>query len=90
MPGVVHTDLMDNKIIEDPFFRLNERGMQWIDKEDWIYQTTFQLTPEMMGRENIDLIFKGLDTYADVYLNEKKYWKPTTCSANGKPASSPT
>ena len=72
MPGVVHTDLMDNKIIEDPFFRLNERGMQWIDKEDWIYQTTFQLTPEMMGRENIDLIFKGLDTYADVYLNEKK------------------
>ena len=26
----------------------------------------------MMGRENIDLIFKGLDTYADVYLNEKK------------------
>ena len=48
VPGVVHTDLMDNKIIEDPFFRLNERGMQWIDKEDWIYQTTFQLTPEMM------------------------------------------
>ena len=72
VPGVVHTDLMDNKIIEDPFFRLNERGMQWIDKEDWIYQTTFQLPPEMMGRENIDLIFKGLDTYADVYLNEKK------------------
>ena len=72
VPGVVHTDLMDNKIIEDPFFRLNERGMQWIDKEDWIYQTTFQLTPKMMGRENIDLIFKGLDTYADVYLNEKK------------------
>ena len=72
VPGVVHTDLMDNKNIEDPFFRLNERGMQWIDKEDWIYQTTFQLTPEMMGRENIDLIFKGLDTYADVYLNEKK------------------
>ena len=37
VPGVVHTDLMDNKIIEDPFFRLNERSMQWIDKEDWVY-----------------------------------------------------
>ena len=45
VPGVVHTDLMDNKIIEDPIFRLNERGMQWIDKEDCIFQTTFQLTP---------------------------------------------
>lgn len=72
VPGVVHTDLMDNKIIEDPFFRLNERDMQWIDKEDWIYETTFRLTPEMMERQNIDLVFKGLDTYADVYLNEKK------------------
>lgn len=72
VPGVVHTDLINNKIIEDPFFRLNERGMQWIDKEDWIYQTTFQLTPEMMERQNIYLVFKGLDTYADVYLNEKK------------------
>lgn len=72
VPGVVHTDLMDNKIIEDPFFRLNERSMQWIDKEDWIYQTTFRLTPEMMEKQNIELVFKGLDTYADVYLNDKK------------------
>lgn len=72
VPGVVHTDLMDNKIIKDPFFRLNERGVQWIDKEDWIYETTFRLTTEMMERQNIELVFKGLDTYADVYLNEKK------------------
>lgn len=72
VPGVVHTDLMDNGIIEDPFFRLNERGLQWIDKEDWIYETTFLLSPEMMERQNIELVFKGLDTYADVYLNEEK------------------
>ena len=37
VPGVIHTDLLANKIIEDPFFRLNERGLQWIDKEDWIF-----------------------------------------------------
>lgn len=72
VPGVVHTDLMDNGIIEDPFFRLNERGLQWIDKEDWIYETTFLLTPEMMEKQNIELVFKGLDTYTDVYLNEEK------------------
>lgn len=80
VPGVVHTDLINNKIIEDPFFRLNERGMQWIDKEDWIYQTSFQLTPEIMERQNIDLVFKGLDTYADVYLNEKKILKINAAS----------
>lgn len=31
VPGTVHTDLMANEIIEDPFFRLNERGVQWVD-----------------------------------------------------------
>ena len=72
VPGVIHTDLLANKIIEDPFFRLNERGLQWIDKEDWIYETTFSLPAEIMQKQTIRLIFKGLDTYADVYLNEKK------------------
>lgn len=72
VPGVVHTDLLANKIIEDPFFRLNERGVQWIDKEDWIYETTFDADAELIGKNNIRLVFEGLDTYADVYLNEQK------------------
>lgn len=72
VPGVVHTDLINNGIIEDPFYRLNERGLQWIDKEDWIYETTFNVTPEMMNKSNLRLHFKGLDTYADVYLNDEK------------------
>lgn len=71
VPGVVHTDLLQNKIIEDPFFRLNERGLQWIDKEDWIYETRFTLSADMMQKENLDLVFEGLDTYADVYLNDE-------------------
>lgn len=71
VPGVVHTDLLQNKIIEDPFFRLNERGLQWIDKEDWIYETHFTLTADMKQKENLDLVFEGLDTYGDVYLNEE-------------------
>lgn len=68
--GVVHTDLMDNEIIEDPFFRLNERGVQWVDKEDWEYKTPLQVSPEIFGKDNIELNFKGLDTYADAYLND--------------------
>ncbi|MEY8708758.1 glycoside hydrolase family 2 protein [Bacteroides faecichinchillae] len=72
VPGGVHTDLMDNQLIDDPFFRLNERGMQWIDKEDWIYRTSFDVDPAMMSKKNIILDFEGLDTYADVTLNGKK------------------
>lgn len=71
VPGVVHTDLIDNKIIEDPFFRLNERAVQWVDKEDWIYQTVLQGENEILSCNNQWLRFKGLDTYADVYLNNQ-------------------
>lgn len=70
VPGVIHTDLMDNNLIEDPFFRLNERGVQWVDKEDWEYKTAITVSPEVFKKENIDLYFKGLDTYADIFLND--------------------
>lgn len=70
VPGTVHTDLLANRLIEDPFFRQNERGLQWIDKEDWVYETTFDISSEMLACDHIDIVFKGLDTYADVYLND--------------------
>ena len=70
VPGVVHTDLLDNAIIEDPFFRLNERAVQWVDKEDWIYETTVMAEDKVLESTNQYLVFKGLDTYADVYLND--------------------
>lgn len=72
VPGVVHADLIDNKLIEDPFFRLNERNMQWIDKEDWIYETTFDVPVELINKNNISIRFDGLDTYADITLNGRK------------------
>lgn len=70
VPGVVQTDLMDNQLIEDPFYRLNERSIQWIDKEDWEYKTTLDVAPDVFDKQHIELDFKGLDTYADVYLND--------------------
>ena len=70
VPGVVHTDLMDNGLIEDPYYRLNERALQWIDKEDWIYEVSFDAGALTRGYEHVRLEFLGLDTYADVFLNE--------------------
>ncbi|WP_419032842.1 glycosyl hydrolase 2 galactose-binding domain-containing protein, partial [Dysgonomonas gadei] len=69
VPSVIHTDLIANGIIEDPFYRLNERSVQWVDKEDWMYETHFDLDDDTFSRENIRLHFMGLDTYVHVYLN---------------------
>ncbi|GEC77628.1 beta-mannosidase [Flavobacterium aquatile] len=71
VPGTVHTDLLANKIIPDPFLGTNEKQLQWIENEDWEYETTFSLSESELKNQNIDLIFEGLDTYATVFLNGK-------------------
>jgi len=71
VPGCVHSDLLQNKQIPEPYYRTNEKELQWIDKKDWEYQTIFTLSSQDLKFSNIELVFEGLDTYADVYLNEK-------------------
>ena len=46
------------------------RALQWIDKEDWIYEVSFDAGALTRGYEHVRLEFLGLDTYADVFLNE--------------------
>src|SRR5947207_1548968 len=71
VPGCVHTDLLNNKLIDDPFYRDNEKKLQWIGKTDWEYQMTVNLTAGMLKRKNLELVFEGLDTYADVFLKDQ-------------------
>ncbi|MFN8439105.1 MAG: glycoside hydrolase family 2 protein [Cytophagales bacterium] len=70
VPGTVHQDLLTNGIIKDPFVELNEDSIQWIEQKDWEYKTTFDVSKDQFAHENKELIFKGLDTYADVFLND--------------------
>ena len=69
VPGCVHLDLFDNDLIPDPFFGLNEPQLQWISNESWTYRLVFQLSSKVLFKKNIEILFHGLDTYADVYLN---------------------
>lgn len=72
VPGTVHTDLYNNKIIPNPFFGNNEKELQWIENETWEYQTSFKISKEESKNQNTILQFEGLDTYAEVFLNNKK------------------
>ena len=71
VPGSVHLDLLHNNLIPDPYYRDNEAKLQWIEDADWEYRTTIQAPPDLLARKNIDLVFEGLDAYAEVYLNDK-------------------
>lgn len=71
VPGCVHTDLLRNGVISNPFEGTNERELQWIDRKDWEYVSEFNVSPELLVHSNLELVFEGLDTYAEVYLNDK-------------------
>ncbi len=70
VPGNVFTDLLDHKIIEDPFVKNNEEKVQWVSKKNWKYKTKFILDNEILKKKNIELNFNGLDTYATIFLND--------------------
>lgn len=69
VPGTVHQDLINHEQLPNPFYGMNEEKVQWVENEDWEYKTSFIITEEQLGRDAVQLLFEGLDTYADVYLN---------------------
>jgi beta-mannosidase len=69
VPGDVHLDLLAQKLIPDPFFGANEAKLQWISDADWEYQTTLNITDQMMKSKHMELVFDGLDGHAEVSLN---------------------
>lgn len=69
VPGTVHLDLVSNKIIPDPYKDENEKKVQWIENEDWEYQTRFKVSAKELENQNVDLLFNGLDTFSEIYLN---------------------
>ena len=70
VPGYVTTDLLKNKLIPDPYYRDNESKVQWISDTGWVYERYFTLEPDFFRNRSVDLVFEGLDTYANVYLND--------------------
>lgn len=71
VPGTVHTDLIRDGVIPDPFYFQNEKAVQWVEHADWEYKTTFKPDAKVFNHQRLELVFEGLDTYASVYLNDR-------------------
>ena len=67
VPSVIHTELLASQVIPDYRLEDHERSIQWVGHVDWEYACSFP-TPDSVSSE-IDLVFKGLDTFATVTLN---------------------
>lgn len=72
VPGTVHTDLYSHKLTPDSYTGAPEASLQWIGLADWEYRTHFDVPRSAMQAARNDLVFEGLDTFAEVWLNGEK------------------
>jgi len=70
VPGVVHLDLLRNRVIADPFYATYEDKLQWISDTGWVYEKYFELDRNFFAHRHMQLACEGLDTYANVYIND--------------------
>ena len=71
IPGSVYQALLDAGIIENPFYRDNELKILPLMDNDFEYSTEFELSREDLQMDGLLLRFDGIDTLADIFLNDE-------------------
>lgn len=66
VPGSVYSALLSNGLMEDPFYRDNERTATGITDEEFVFSKEFTYTKPS---DSVLLVCEGLDTLCDIYIN---------------------
>lgn len=69
VPSVVQQSLYENGLISHPYLDTVENDLLWISDRLWDYTLCFDTDKELLEKEQIELVFEGIDTYAEVRLN---------------------
>ena len=72
VPSVVQQSLYENSLMPHPYLGTVENDLLWISDHPWDYTLHFDTDKELFDKENVELVFEGIDTYANVRLNGKK------------------
>lgn len=70
LPNSVLNVLWQNEAIEDPYLSENALHLHWLETKDWIFERYFDVDDKTLNAEKIELILRGVDTYAGVFLND--------------------
>ncbi len=70
IPGSVYGNLLEQGLMPDPYDRMNELEALRLMENDFRFRTTFCLSEEQVGSDFVLLRFAGIDTLADIYLND--------------------
>ena len=78
VPGTVYGALLAKGLIPDPYYRDNELKVLPLMENDFCFTTEFFVERQMMLCGKLLLRFEGLDTLADIYVNDK--WTGSACN----------
>ena len=70
VPGSVYTDLLRNGNMKDPFWGENEEEVKQLSEYDYEYSRTFTVEEEELSADQLVLVCEGLDTIAEVFVND--------------------
>ncbi len=70
-PTQVHHELKLLGKLPDEGIEFNERKIQWVGEKDWVFRTSFPTPSDISEHGLVELVFDGLDTVAEVKLNDK-------------------
>jgi beta-mannosidase len=71
VPGAIHYDLMRHGALENPFTGTKAAfAAHWVSESDWLHRARFDV--DLAVSENWALVFDGIDTFAEIWLNDHK------------------
>lgn len=69
VPGSVLSCLIEEKAIDDPYFRQNEYAIRELFWQDFWFEREFEIEEAFLEEEQVELVCYGLDTLAEIYIN---------------------
>ena len=70
VPGDVHSALLKEDLIPDPYWRDNETLLDWVHKSEWVLKKQFDVS--LVEGSLYSLCFESIDCHAIVCLNEQE------------------
>ena len=70
VPGDITIDIYNAGEILDPYFAENYKKAYWITRRDFTYEYELEVSKELYSHDVIELIFKGIDLYSNIYIND--------------------
>ena len=69
--GSIQEQLINQKLLPDPFYGKNELLFNWIENHQWVYKSEFTINESQLIQSSIRLCAPSVDTYASVYINNQ-------------------